>query len=217
MSGSKKTAKLSNSAEWSPHLNGNAITGAFMNQPNEALTDQEVHRISQLIESLDRSTLDYLQVETGGVKVTISKGGAGLLAMASPAAPAASAPATSFAAAPVATPAPVSTPAPSTATRPTQADATDTPGSVVIPAPLMGRFYPRPEPGADMYVSVGSEVQEDTVVGLIEVMKLFNTVQAGVRGVVTEICAPEGEFLEYGTPLFRIRLHDGEVTARKGN
>jgi len=72
-----------------------------MNQPNEALTDQEVHRISQLIESLDRSTLDYLQVDTGGVKVTISKGGAGPPAMASPAAPAtASAPAASFAAAP---------------------------------------------------------------------------------------------------------------------
>jgi hypothetical protein len=56
-----------------------------MNQSNEALTDQEVHRISQLIESLDRSTLDYLQVDTGGVKVTISKGGAGLPSMASPA------------------------------------------------------------------------------------------------------------------------------------
>ena len=81
----------------------------------------------------------------------------------------------------------------------------------------MGRFYPRPEPGAELYVSVGSEVQEDTVVGLIEVMKLFNTVQAGVRGVITEVCAPEGEFLEYGSPLFRVRLHDGSANARKGN
>ena len=183
-----------------------------MNQPNEALTDQEVHRISQLIESLDRSTLDYLQVDTGGVKITISKGGAGLPPLASPAAPAAT-----FAAVPAATPVPVPTPAPRIAAPPAQAGAADTPGTVVIPAPLMGRFYPRPEPGAEMYVSVGSEVQEDTVVGLIEVMKLFNTVQAGVRGVITEICAPEGEFLEYGTPLFRVRLHDGGVNARKGN
>lgn len=189
-----------------------------MNQPNEALTDQEVHRISQLIESLDRSTLDYLQVDTGGVKVTISKGGAGLPAMASPAVPAAaSAQAASFAAAPAATPAPVPTPASSIAALPAQASAADTSGTVVIPAPLMGRFYPRPEPGAEMYVSVGSDVQEDTVVGLIEVMKLFNTVQAGVRGVITEICAPEGEFLEYGSPLFRVRLHDGSANARKGN
>ena len=180
-----------------------------MNQPNEALTDQEVHRISQLIESLDRSTLDYLQVDAGGVKITISKGGAGLLAMASPA--------TSFAAAPVATPAPIPTPASSIAALPAQASAADTSGTVVIPAPLMGRFYPRPEPGAELYVSVGSEVQEDTVVGLIEVMKLFNTVQAGVRGVVTEVCAPEGEFLEYGSPLFRVRLHDGSANVRKGS
>ena len=180
-----------------------------MNQPNEALTDQEVHRISQLIESLDRSTLDYLQVDTGGVKVTISKGGAGLPAMASPAA--------SFAAAPAATPVPAPTPAPRIAALPAQAGAANTPGTVVIPAPLMGRFYPRPEPGAELYVSVGSEVQEDTVVGLIEVMKLFNTVQAGVRGVITEVCAPEGEFLEYGSPLFRVRLHDVSADARKGS
>ena len=180
-----------------------------MNQPNEALTDQEVHRISQLIESLDRSTLDYLQVDTGGVKVTISKGGAGLPAMASPAA--------SFAAAPTAMPVPAPTPAPRIAALPAQAGAADTPGTVVIPAPLMGRFYPRPEPGAELYVSVGSEVREDTVVGLIEVMKLFNTVQAGVRGVITEVCAPEGEFLEYGSPLFRVRLHDGPADVRKGN
>lgn len=187
-----------------------------MNQPNEALTDQEVHRISQLIESLDRSTLDYLQVDTGGVKITISKGGAGLPAMASPAAPA-TAPAASFAAAPAATPVPVPIPAPRIAAPPAQAGAADTSGTVVIPAPLMGRFYPRPEPGAELYVSVGSEVQEDTVVGLIEVMKLFNTVQAGVRGVITEVCAPEGEFLEYGSPLFRVRLHDGPADVRKGS
>ena len=182
-----------------------------MNQPKEALTEQEVHRISQLIESLCRSTLDYLQVDTGGVKVTISKGGAGLPAMAIPAAPAAT-----FAAAPAATPAPAPTPAPPIPAPPAQAGAADSSGTVVIPAPLMGRFYPRPEPGAEMYVSVGSEVQEDTVVGLIEVMKLFNTVHAGVRGVITEICAPEGEFLEYGTPLFRVRLHDRPADVRKG-
>ena len=191
-----------------------------MNQSNEALTDQEVHRISQLIESLDRSTLDYLQVDTGGVKVTISKGGAGLPSMTSPAvAAAASAPAASFAAAPAvhaATPAPVPTPASNIAALPAHDRPADTSGTVVIPAPLMGRFYPRPEPGAQTYVSVGSDVAEDTVVGLIEVMKLFNTVQAGVRGVITEVCAPEGEFLEYGSPLFRVRLHDGSANAHKG-
>ena len=180
-----------------------------MNQSNEALTDQDVYRISQLIESLDRSTLDYLQVDSGGVKVTISKGGAGLPSMTSPAvAAAASAPAASFAAAPAVHAA--------TTALPAHDRPADTSGTVLIPAPLMGRFYPRPEPGAQTYVSVGSDVAEDTVVGLIEVMKLFNTVQAGVRGVITEICAPEGEFLEYGSPLFRVRLHDGSANAHKG-
>lgn len=189
-----------------------------MNQPNEALTDAEVHRISQLIESLDRSTLDYLQVDTGDVKVTISKGGAGLPLMTAtaPALPPAAVAAPTSSAAPAA-PAATAPPAATGAAPLARAPSQDVAGTVVIPAPLMGRFYPRPEPGAAPFVSVGSEVQEDTVVGLIEVMKLFNTVQAGVRGVITEICAPEGEFLEYETPLFRVRPHAGAGNVRTGS
>ena len=187
-----------------------------MNNTTDSLTDSEVRQIALLIETLDRSTLDFLQIDAGGVKVTISKGGAGLSALA-PAAALAAAPASVAAAAyapataerpPVA---PAAAKAPAAA--PTPVAAEDQSGSGVIAAPLMGRFYPRPEPGAPAFVLVGSEVQEDTVVGLIEVMKLFNTVQAGVRGTITEICAPEGEFLEYGTTLFRVRLAGGGAAA----
>ncbi len=171
-----------------------------MDRTIDGLTDDEVRQISLLIETLDRSTLDFLQIDAGSVKVTISKGGAGLSSsqpapLSSVAAAAATAPRAPSS--PAATP-PAATPAPS--------QPVDQQGTVVIPAPLMGRFYPQPEPGAPPFVTVGSEIEEDTVVGLIEVMKLFNTVQAGVRGTITEICAPAGEFLEYGTALFRVRL-----------
>lgn len=185
-----------------------------MNNTTDSLTDSEVRQIALLIETLDRSTLDFLQIDAGGVKVTISKGGAGLSALA-PALAAAPAPVAAVAYAPATAARPPVAPAAAKApaAAPTPVAAEDQSGSGVIAAPLMGRFYPRPEPGAPAFVLVGSEVQEDTVVGLIEVMKLFNTVQAGVRGTITEICAPEGEFLEYGTTLFRVRLADGGAAA----
>ena len=187
-----------------------------MNNTTDSLTDSEVRQISLLIETLDRSTLDFLQIDAGGVKVTISKGGAGLSALA-PTLAAAPAPVAAVAYAPATAARPPVAPAAAKApaAAPTPVAAEDQSGSGVIAAPLMGRFYPRPEPGAPAFVLVGSEVQEDTVVGLIEVMKLFNTVQAGVRGTITEICAPEGEFLEYGTTLFRVRLADGAAASTR--
>lgn len=172
----------------------------------DGLTGDEVRQISLLIETLDRSTLDFLQVDAAGVKITISKSGAGLgnASTTLPAGAAASAPA--LAPTPTALPQPnppqaVATPS----ATPVAPGSSVQDGTVIIPAPLMGRFYPLPEPGAAPFVMIGSAVEEDTVVGLIEVMKLFNTVHAGVRGTITEICAPAGEFLEYGTPLFRVR------------
>ena len=76
-----------------------------------------------------------------------------------------------------------------------------------VVAPLRGRFYARPEPGAPPFVSVGSEVTEDTTVGLIEVMKTFNAVRAGIGGVVTEICVQDAQLVEYGEVLFHVRPH----------
>jgi acetyl-CoA carboxylase biotin carboxyl carrier protein len=80
-------------------------------------------------------------------------------------------------------------------------------GTLTINAPLLGRFYSKPDPASPAFVTVGSSVDVETPVGLIEVMKLFNTVQAGVRGTITEVCVPDGEFIEYGTAIFRVRPH----------
>jgi acetyl-CoA carboxylase biotin carboxyl carrier protein len=85
------------------------------------------------------------------------------------------------------------------------------PGLREVPSPLLGFFYRAPKPGEPRFVEVGSRVEEDTVIGIIEVMKLMNTVQAGVKGVVVEILSENGAAVEYGEILLRVRP---ELTAR---
>ncbi len=73
-----------------------------------------------------------------------------------------------------------------------------------IAAPMLGVFYRAPAPGATPFVDVGIRVDEATVVGLIEVMKMMNAVPAGVSGTIVEVCAGNAEVVEYGAPLFRV-------------
>ena len=74
-----------------------------------------------------------------------------------------------------------------------------------IVAPLLGTFYRAPQPGAPPFVDVGGSVEADTVVAIIETMKLMNPVYAGTAGTVTEICLEDGQFAGQGTVLMRIR------------
>jgi acetyl-CoA carboxylase biotin carboxyl carrier protein len=78
------------------------------------------------------------------------------------------------------------------------------PGMVAVPAPLPGTFYRAPRPGAAPFVEVGDEVREDTVVAIVETMKLMNSVHAGTRGRVTEICVENAEPVGQGTTLMWI-------------
>jgi acetyl-CoA carboxylase biotin carboxyl carrier protein len=82
----------------------------------------------------------------------------------------------------------------------------DGPGLVAVRAPLPGTFYRAPRPGAPPFVEVGSRVDRDTVVGIVETMKLMNSVSAGVDGTVAEICLANAEFAGNGTTLLRIRV-----------
>jgi len=78
-------------------------------------------------------------------------------------------------------------------------------GLVAVRAPLPGTFYRAPRPGAAPFVEVGSRVGADTVVGIVETMKLFNSVTAGAAGTVAEICLGNAEFADRGATLLRIR------------
>ena len=76
---------------------------------------------------------------------------------------------------------------------------------VAVRAPLPGTFYRAPRPGAAPFVEVGSRVGADTVVGIVETMKLFNSVTAGAAGTVAEICLGNAQFADRGATLLRIR------------
>lgn len=90
--------------------------------------------------------------------------------------------------------------------RPAHKDiAPSEPGLIDVTAPLLGIFYRAPRPGEPPFVEVGSKVQQDTVIGIIEVMKLMNSVPAGVTGEVVEILAVNGAAVEYGEILIRVR------------
>jgi acetyl-CoA carboxylase biotin carboxyl carrier protein len=166
-----------------------------------ALKEEDVQRLARLIECLEASKFDYLQVQVGDMKVTLGKGAlpTSAAAIVTPETPAYSPPPRP---APVAeaAPAPVQ-PAPSAKRAANSAPA----GTIEIKAQIMGMFYAQPEPGSPPFVAVGAEVKADTTVCLIEVMKTFNAMTAGVKGVITEICVENSQMVEYGQVLFRVR------------
>lgn len=75
---------------------------------------------------------------------------------------------------------------------------------VLVKAPNLGIFYRAPKPGAAPYVELGAEVDDETEICLIEVMKLFTPVHAGMRGTVRHVCVDDGEMVEFDQPLFYI-------------
>jgi acetyl-CoA carboxylase biotin carboxyl carrier protein len=78
-------------------------------------------------------------------------------------------------------------------------------GEVEITAPMVGTFYSGPRPGAPAFVSPGDTVTADTVLGIVEVMKLMNNLEAKVEGTVTRILVENGQAVEYGQPLMVIQ------------
>ena len=154
------------------------------------LTQDEVLEILSIIE---KSNFDYMQLQVGELKLTVSKGG---YIGSAPAAEPAEQPAKTKAA-PQAQPAPPKADAP-----PVKPRAKASANGREIAAPMVGTFYAAPEPGAKPFVELGAEIDEETTVGLIEVMKVFNAVQSRVRGKIAEVLVQNGQFVEYGQTLF---------------
>lgn len=75
----------------------------------------------------------------------------------------------------------------------------------IIAAPMVGTFYVAAHPGEEPFVHVGSEVTEDTTVCVLEAMKVFTEVPADLCGKITEVLVGDGEFVEYGQPLFKVQ------------
>ena len=77
-------------------------------------------------------------------------------------------------------------------------------GAVTIDAPMLGVFYRALSPGAPPFVDVGTRIERDTIVCVIEVMKMMNSVPAGVVGTIAEVHVENAEAVEFGQPLFRV-------------
>ena len=76
---------------------------------------------------------------------------------------------------------------------------------VEIPSPMVGTFYASPDPDSPPFVKVGSRVQSDTIVCIVEAMKVFNEIKAEVSGVIDRILVKNERAIEYGQPLFSVR------------
>lgn len=78
-------------------------------------------------------------------------------------------------------------------------------GEIDIKSPMIGTFYRAPSPEAGNYVEIGSEVNAETVVCIIEAMKVMNEIKSEVKGVVTQVLVENGKPVEFGQPLFKVR------------
>ncbi|MEW6072314.1 MAG: acetyl-CoA carboxylase biotin carboxyl carrier protein [Planctomycetota bacterium] len=79
------------------------------------------------------------------------------------------------------------------------------PGTITFPSPMVGTFYRAPAPDADPYVDVGSRIDEDTVLCIVEAMKVMNEIKAEMRGEIVDVLVENGEPVEFGQPLFHIK------------
>ena len=168
------------------------------------LTAKDVAEITRLLEESD---FIELRLEHEGFKLTLKRAGAPRSgadsATAAHAAAASHAAAVAAGAVPAAA-VPASWPEPGSAGSRPPGSATGDPSLIDVTAPLLGIFYRAPRPGAAPYVEVGSVLEEGTVIGIIEVMKLMNSVRAEVRGTVVEILAADGSAVEQGQVLLRV-------------
>jgi acetyl-CoA carboxylase biotin carboxyl carrier protein len=165
------------------------------------LTAAEVAEIMRLVE---QSTFDELCLEMDGIQLTLRRTGASGKITRTLTTPTAHADGAAADAAASRSAAVASRSGAASAPRAVRA----APGPVdanlkEITSPMLGTFYRAPKPGSAPFVEVGSAVDEDSVIAIIEVMKLMNTVRAGVKGVITEILPVDESLVEFGEVLMR--------------
>jgi acetyl-CoA carboxylase biotin carboxyl carrier protein len=164
----------------------------------------DLKEIKSVIDLMTKNGLSEFELEKGDFKLRVKRGPGGeWTTSGAPAAPQVvhhHGPVGAFAPAPVAAPmAPISV----VSTIPTGEPNASTQPQIV--SPMVGTFYLAPSPDSPAYVTVGQEVQEDTVVCIIEAMKVMNEIKAETRGVIVEILAQNGKPVEFGKPLFAVR------------
>ncbi|KHF39542.1 acetyl-CoA carboxylase biotin carboxyl carrier protein [Halalkalibacter okhensis] len=161
----------------------------------------KVQELKELIKALDQSNVDELKFEQEGTKLVLKKQQAPVSTVEKVVEVAKQAPVVS---APAVT-AEAPTEAPVTEAQ-KQQEVTVNTNVHTITSPMVGTFYSAPSPDSDPYVKQGDKVSEDSVVCIVEAMKLMNEIEAEVNGKITEVLAENGELVEYGQPLFVVEL-----------
>jgi acetyl-CoA carboxylase biotin carboxyl carrier protein len=131
--------------------------------------------VREILRLIDESELDEIRIETDGLSLHVLRGDK----------------------------APPSEPAPP-ADVPSGDGHEHADDASTIASPMLGTFYRAPAPGAPPFVEVGTRVEPDTIVCIIEVMKMMNSIPAGVAGTIVEIHAENAQLVEYAQPLFRV-------------
>lgn len=147
----------------------------------------ELEQIKAIIELMKENDLSEFSMESNGLKIRIKRGPEGVVV----AAPVAAAPA------------PTPAPAPAPVVAPAAPAAVD--NGKYITSPMVGTFYRSPSPDSPSYVEIGAEVDEETVVCIIEAMKVMNEIKAECKGVITSVVAENAKPVEFGQKLFAVR------------
>lgn len=161
------------------------------------LTLFEIEQIRELIQLMAEHDIAQVSIKNGDAQLEVKRIGeqtvvhsppAGVTNTPAPAAPPPAAPAPAIAETPAAPP-------------PVDDDA----GLVPIPSPMVGTFYAAPDPNSPPYVTVGAQITEDSVVCIVEAMKVFNEIKSEVRGTIEKILVSNEEGVDFGQPLFLVR------------
>ena len=148
--------------------------------------------IKAIIDLMKKNSVTEFELEKQDFKIRLKRGPNGGGTVAAYEDP----PAVAYAPPPTAIPAPVSSSPPAPA--PASAE-------LEIKSPMIGTFYRAPSPEAAPYIEVGTEVNPDTVVCIIEAMKVMNEIKAEAKGVITQVMVENAKPVEFGQPLFKLR------------
>lgn len=151
--------------------------------------------IKQVIDLMKRAELTEFDLEKEGFKLHLSRKGEEVAPQIIQAAPVAAAPV-------AAAPAPAAAPAAGAAA---PAAPVEEKGISIIKSPMVGTFYSAPSPESPVFAEVGSKVKADSIVCIIEAMKVMNEIQAELSGTITEVLVENGDAIEYGQPLFKVK------------
>lgn len=150
----------------------------------------DIKLIKQVVDLMKRSDISEFEFEEDGFKLRLSSKSANAPQIIHQAAPVAQ----------TAAPFPAAAPAVETATPPAEEK-----GIATIKSPMVGTFYRAVSPESPAFADVGTKVGADSAVCIIEAMKVMNEIQAEMSGVITEVLIENGEAVEYGQPLFKIK------------